>query len=50
VNNYITGYYSRVGPHRHNVGLSPNESEKKYWLADKLAASITWPLQLGWAV
>jgi len=49
-NNYITDCYSRVVPHRYNVGLLPSESEKKYWLAHKLAASITCPLQLGRAV
>jgi putative transposase len=41
VNNYITGYYSRVRPHRHNGGLSPNESEQKYWINHKLVANIT---------
>ena len=44
VNNYITGYYSRVRPHRHNGGLSPNKSEEKYWLNNKLVANNTWPL------
>jgi putative transposase len=41
VNNYITGYYSRVRPHQHNGGLSPNESEKKHWITHKLVANIT---------
>lgn len=41
VTNYITGYYSRVRPHRHNGGLPPNESEKQYWLNYKLVANIT---------
>jgi len=41
VNNYITGYYSRVRPHQHNGGLSPNESEQKYWINHKLVANIT---------
>jgi len=29
---YIIGYYSQVRPHSHNSGLTPNESEKRYWL------------------
>jgi putative transposase len=41
VNYYIAGYYSRVRPHRHNGGLSLNESEKKYWFGHKLMANIT---------
>ena len=44
VNNYITGYYSRVRPHRHNGGLSPSEAEREYWINHKLVANITWPL------
>ncbi len=41
VNNYITGYYSRVRPHQHNGGLSPNETEHKYWINHNLVANIT---------
>ena len=29
--NYITGYYSKVRPHRYNGELTPNESELRYW-------------------
>lgn len=29
--NYIIGYYSKVRPHRHNQGMSPNQAEKAYW-------------------
>lgn len=39
--NYITGYYSKVRPHRHNGGLTPNKSEQRYWETYKLVASIT---------
>lgn len=38
---YITGYYSRVRPHRHNGGLAPNESEKRFWLVHKTVAKNT---------
>jgi putative transposase len=31
--NYIIGYYSQVRPHQHNVGLSPNAAEQKFWFA-----------------
>jgi len=41
INNYITGYYSRVRPHQYNGWLSPNDSEKKHWLTHKLVANIT---------
>jgi putative transposase len=30
--NYIFGYYSKVRPHSYKGGLTPNESEKRYWL------------------
>ena len=38
---YIIGYYSQVRPHSHNCGLTPNESEKRYWLEYKTVASFT---------
>jgi putative transposase len=40
VNNYITGYYSRARPHRHNGRLSPSEAEQKNWINYKLVANI----------
>jgi len=39
--NYIIGYYSQVRPHSHNDGLTPNESEKRYWLEYKSVASFS---------
>ena len=39
--NYIIGYYSKVRPHSYNGGLTPNESEKRYWLEYKSVASFT---------
>lgn len=38
---YIIGYYSRVRPHRHNDGLTPNETERRYWVNSKLVAKFT---------
>ena len=39
--NYITGYYSTVRPHQYNGGLTPNESERFFWLNSKAVASFT---------
>ena len=39
--NYIIGYYSQVRPHSYNGGLTPNESEQRYWLKYKSVASFT---------
>jgi putative transposase len=39
--NYITGYYSKVRPHRYNGELAPNESERRYWKTYKHVANIT---------
>jgi putative transposase len=39
--NYIIGYYSKVRPHSYNGGLTPNESEKRYWLEYKSVAKIS---------
>jgi putative transposase len=39
--NCITGYYSKVRPHGHNGGLTPNESERRYWQTYKFVANIT---------
>lgn len=39
--NYITGYYSQVRPHQYNGGLTPNESERRFWLTHKTVASFT---------
>ena len=42
---YIIGYYSQTRPHHYNCGLSPNESERRYWLYYKTVANNTMPLQ-----
>jgi len=34
----IIGYYCSVRPHSYNCGLTPNESEKKFWLVYKTVA------------
>jgi len=31
INDYIIGYCSEIRPHLYNGGLTPNESEKRYW-------------------
>lgn len=36
--NYITGYYSKVRPHKHNDGLPPKEAERLYWKTYKAVA------------
>ncbi|TLU59453.1 IS3 family transposase [Thalassotalea litorea] len=41
VTKYIIGYYSQVRPHQHNGGLSPNESEERFWQNYKTVANLT---------
>ncbi len=41
ITKYIIGYYSQVRPHQYNGGLTPNESEKRYWLNYKTVANFT---------
>ncbi|WP_284209232.1 IS3 family transposase [Thalassotalea eurytherma] len=41
ITKYIIGYYSQVRPHQNNGGLTPNESEKRYWLNYKTVANLT---------
>ena len=41
ITDYIVGYYSQTRPHQYNAGLSPNESEKRFWLYYKTVANIT---------
>lgn len=38
---YIIGYYSQLRPHQYNGGLTPNESERRYWLEYKTVANLT---------
>ncbi len=38
---YIMNYYNQTRPHRYNAGISPNESEKRYWLNYKSVANFT---------
>ncbi|NJD00275.1 hypothetical protein EWM60_07510 [Candidatus Erwinia dacicola] len=37
---YITGYYSAIRPHWYNGSLTPNESERLYYLQSNAVASI----------
>ena len=39
INDYIIRYYNDVRPHHYNGGLTPNESEQRYWLDSKLMAN-----------
>ena len=38
---YIAGYYSQIRPHQHNSGLSPSESERKFWMEYKTVAKFS---------
>lgn len=38
---YIIGYYSQLRPHQYNGGLTPNESERRYWIEYKAVANLT---------
>ncbi|WP_421508280.1 IS3 family transposase [Erwinia rhapontici] len=40
ITDYIVGYYSALRPHEYNGGLSPNESENRYWENSKAVASF----------
>ncbi len=37
----ITGYYSAIRPHWYNGSLTPNESERLYYLQSNAVASIS---------
>ena len=41
ISRYITNYYSQLRPHQYNGGLTPNESERRYWLEHKTVAKMT---------
>lgn len=41
ITDYIVGYYSQTRPHKYNAGLSPNESERRYWLYYKTVVYMT---------
>ncbi|WP_146509773.1 IS3 family transposase [Shewanella algae] len=41
ISRYVTGYYSQLRPHQYNGGLTPNESERRYWLEYKTVANLT---------
>ncbi len=40
ITDYIVGYYSALRPHEYNGGLSPNESENRYWKNSNSVASF----------
>lgn len=41
ITEYMTGYYSQLRPHQHNIGLTPNKAEELFWNSSKSAAKIT---------
>ena len=41
ITDYIIGYYSQVRPYQYNAGLTPNESERRFWFEYKSVASFT---------
>lgn len=41
VMSYILRYYSKVRPHQHNDGLTPNDYERRYWNAYKSVTNIS---------
>ncbi|TOK18543.1 hypothetical protein CGI23_23920, partial [Vibrio parahaemolyticus] len=41
VTDYLVGYYNQHRPHQYNGGLTPNESERQFWLPHKTVASFT---------
>jgi putative transposase len=41
INDYIVGYYSEIRPHSYNGGLTPNESENRYFKYYKPVAKMT---------
>ena len=38
---YMTGYYTKTRPHRHNGGLPPLTAEEIYWKSSKTATNFT---------
>ncbi len=40
ISRYVTGYYSQPRPYQYNGGLTPNESERRYWLEYKTVANL----------
>ncbi|WP_120506316.1 IS3 family transposase [Rahnella bruchi] len=41
ITDYIVGYYSALRPQEYNGGLSPNESENRYWKNSNAMASFS---------
>ncbi len=41
ITDYLVGYYSQVRPHSYNGGLTPNESERLFWLEHKTVANFS---------
>lgn len=41
ITRYIIQYYCQARPHQYNGGLTPNESERLFWLNSKIVANIS---------
>lgn len=41
ITRYIIQYYCQLRPHQYNGGLTPNESERLFWLNSKIVANIS---------
>ncbi|GIU52869.1 integrase [Shewanella sairae] len=41
ITRYIIGYYCQLRPHQYNGGLTPNESERRFWLNSKIVANFS---------
>jgi len=41
ITKYLMGYYSKVRPHQYNGGLTPNESEERFWRSNKTVAKFS---------
>ena len=41
ITDYLIGYYSQIRPHHYNGGLTPDESERRFWLAYKTVANFS---------
>ena len=41
ITRYVIQYYCQVRPHKYNGGLTPNESERLFWLNSKHVANFS---------
>ena len=41
ISGYVIDYYNSNRPHQYNGGLTPNESERKFWISHKTVAKLS---------